>query len=60
MHFLLGKCPIYGKPVIESGKGYGCSGWKEIAKKKITKFLLRKNQKMVSYMVQRRIIYMED
>lgn len=41
----LGACPICGKPVIESKKNYGCSGWKEgckfviwkeIAHKKIT------------------------
>nr|WP_109206281.1 type IA DNA topoisomerase [Moorella sp. Hama-1] len=41
----LGKCPLCGKDVIESQKGYGCSGWKEgckfviwkeIAGKKIT------------------------
>ncbi|MGB9859687.1 MAG: DNA topoisomerase, partial [Moorellaceae bacterium] len=25
----LGKCPLCGKEVIESQKGYGCSGWKE-------------------------------
>ncbi|WP_071549710.1 DNA topoisomerase III [Neomoorella thermoacetica] len=41
----LGKCPLCGKDVTESQKGYGCSGWKEgckfviwkeIAGKKIT------------------------
>ncbi|WXJ84385.1 DNA topoisomerase 3 [Moorella thermoacetica] len=44
-HEALGKCPLCGQDVIESQKGYGCSGWKEgckfviwkdIAGKKIT------------------------
>lgn len=25
----IGTCPLCGKPIIESKKGYGCSGWKE-------------------------------
>ncbi|MEQ8173965.1 MAG: DNA topoisomerase 3 [Syntrophomonadaceae bacterium] len=25
----IGACPVCGKPVIESQKGYGCSGWKD-------------------------------
>lgn len=41
----LGKCPLCGREVMQSAKGYGCSGykqgckfmiWKEIAGKKIT------------------------
>lgn len=43
-HTALGKCPVCGKDVVESTKGFGCSGykdgckfviWKEISKKKI-------------------------
>jgi len=46
----LGKCPLCGRDVIESTKGYGCSGykqgcefviWKEIAGKKITEKQVR-------------------
>lgn len=25
----IGACPVCGKPVLESQKGYGCSGWKD-------------------------------
>jgi DNA topoisomerase-3 len=41
----LGKCPLCGREVVESKKGYGCAGykdgckfviWKEVAKKKLT------------------------
>jgi len=41
----IGKCPLCGKDITESAKGYGCTGykegckfviWKEIAGKKIT------------------------
>ena len=47
----LGKCPLCGKPVRESPKSYGCSGWKEgckfnvwkeIASKKITAAQIKK------------------
>ena len=24
----MGRCPKCGEPVLERGKGYGCSGWK--------------------------------
>ena len=45
------RCPQCGRPIIESQKGYGCSGWregctvtvwKEIAGKKITKSMVAK------------------
>lgn len=40
---VLGKCPACGKGVIETTKGYGCSGWREGCKFVIWKEMAGKN-----------------
>lgn len=40
---VLGTCPLCGRPVVESQKGYGCSGWREGCKFVIWKSIAGKS-----------------